>query len=80
MRSDAYIRVTCDRCVASGDKKPSEIEIALTVIARRGYDEREVDRDLEDAGWRVIDGEDICDWCLENSANVEEETHGTSSL
>lgn len=65
MRSDAFITVTCDRC---GDEE----DVQLTAIARGGYDERYVDSQLRQLGWR-IDSEDICPDCLEEE-NSEDET------
>jgi len=58
MRSNAYIIVTCDNC-------GEYIEVFLTPIARSGYDDRGVDTWLVAQGWRVDDGEDICESCVE---------------
>ena len=55
MRSDASIKVTCDH-----PKCREEIEIQLTSIARGGYDERNVDRELKSNDWQVKDGQDLC--------------------
>lgn len=57
MRSDAYIRVGCDRC------PDAEIEINLTALAGGGYDERNVAQRLEMEEWVVRDGVDICYTC-----------------
>ena len=57
MRSDAYILVTCDIC------KCSE-EIQLTATARGGYDERDVDAQLQNMGWDISDGMDVCAECI----------------
>lgn len=54
MRSDAWITVTCDECGAAE-------EIALTATAK-GYDERNVDDELESLGWTVGD-RDLCEDC-----------------
>lgn len=66
MRSDAYIKVTCDRCEA-------EEEISLTATAQRGYDERNVDGELKQLGWTVNDmGDDLCPECTaEDKASDE---------
>ena len=53
MKGHPIILVTCDEC-------GEEIEIELTAIARKGYDERYVDHDLEHQGW-ICDGfHDFC--------------------
>ena len=53
MRSDAYIRVTCDKC-------GNEEEVELTALARNSYDERDVDAKLKRLGWCVTDAGDYC--------------------
>jgi hypothetical protein len=58
MRSDAYIRVWCN------DECGEELEIQLCATARRGYDERYVEDELERLGWLVVcDGEEYCPKC-----------------
>lgn len=57
MRSDAYIRATCDNC-------GGEEEIELTKLARRGeWDERSVDSYLDTYGW-ITEGDS--DYCCED--------------
>ncbi len=57
-RSDAYITVECDKCSDC-------IEINLTSTAH-GWDERDIDGELEDLGWTYYDGVgDICPACKE---------------
>ena len=53
MRSDAYISVECDHCHDAE-------EIALTATARRGYDERNVESQLESLSWICDDRGDFC--------------------
>lgn len=64
MRSEPIITVVCDEC---GD----ELEIGLTTTGR-GYDERNVDGDLKNAGW-ISDGwHDFCSIECKNAyENVE---------
>jgi hypothetical protein len=64
MRSDAYIRVTCDCC---GD----EVEVGLTAIACRGWDARNVGAHMKRLGWTTGD-EDYCDECSRQRADGEE--------
>lgn len=60
MRSDAYVRVTCDKC------HDYEEEIHLTALAKPGaYDERNVESDLKREGWKVLGAMDICPNCAE---------------
>lgn len=54
MRSDAYIRVTCNNC-------NEDIEIELCATSRGGYDERYVDAYLEREGWNCDN--DLCPEC-----------------
>jgi hypothetical protein len=57
MRSDAYIRVTCDCC---GD----EVEVGLEAIACNGWDERNVNAHLRRLEWTTGgDDKDYCDEC-----------------
>lgn len=58
-RSDAYIRVMCDKC-----EYVEEVE--LTALARKGWDERNVKTALENHGWLCDDGQEICESCREN--------------
>ena len=59
-KGDAYIRVECDTC-------HDFIDIELTFIAGREWDERNVDGELERQGWRD-EGDNIhtCSMCLED--------------
>jgi hypothetical protein len=59
----AYIIVACDKC-------KSEESIELTTTAR-GYDERNVDAELESMGWEVGIG-DICPSCVEDMKEGDE--------
>jgi hypothetical protein len=53
---DAYVRVECDGCHDS-------VEVCLTAIACRGWDERNVKGHLESIGW-LVDGDDTyCEEC-----------------
>ena len=56
-RSDAFIRVMCDKCEV-------EMEVDLTALAGHGcWDERGVKGQLRRDGW-TKDGElDLCDVC-----------------
>ena len=63
MRSEPCITVECDVC------RSSSVEVGLTTTAQ-GYDERNVDDNLERWGWLLRDGEDICPDC---KAKTEEE-------
>jgi len=57
MRSPtAFITVSCDSC-----RLEENIELTSTA---RGYDERDVDTQLEQMGWRIGDG-DLCPDCVE---------------
>jgi hypothetical protein len=57
MISDAYVRVTCNGC-------ETEEEIPLTATAK-GYDDRNLKRDIEKLGWKMV-GENVhhCADCL----------------
>ena len=70
MRSDAYIRVSCD--VKNCDESE---EIQLTATAGGGYDERDVDDRLRRAEWKKDGERDICPGCVEdiNKAADEEQ-------
>lgn len=66
MRGEPVITVTCDKCKC-------EDYVGLTTTAR-GYDERDVDRELEEMGWKVEGGQDICPTCAEEmEVDPEEE-------
>ena len=67
MRSDAYITVTCDKCLKE------TIEIRLTAIACGGYDERYVDDELDSVDWNIANGIDICPGCSEDATELEAE-------
>jgi hypothetical protein len=58
MRSDAYIRVTCD---AEGCGCSEEITLCPT--ARHGWDERYIDGELEHMGWLVVGNSEYCKEC-----------------
>jgi len=56
MRSEAIIRITCDICQTT-------IELVLPVTSK-GYDERNLNDDLINEGWAIIDhGDDALDVC-----------------
>jgi hypothetical protein len=55
MKTDAFIRVTCDVCSV-------EMELELTATGR-GWDERNVDGDLKAAGWFDNGDKMLCDEC-----------------
>jgi hypothetical protein len=58
MRSEGYIRVTCDTCSIE-----IEIELIGTVY---GYTDNHLTTDLYIAGWTTtLDGQDICPDCRE---------------
>lgn len=61
MRSDAYVRVECDKCDDPGMAE----EIELCALVRNSYDMRNVDGALKQRGWKVEDGKDICPNCCE---------------
>lgn len=57
MRSNAYVRVTCDECEV-------EMEMDLTATAGKGsWDERSLDRQLRRDGWSTEGDQDLCDEC-----------------
>ena len=58
-RSDAYIKVACDKC-------KHEEEVELTAIACKGWDERNVKTVLKTYGWLCDDNQEICESCREN--------------
>ena len=60
-RSDAYIRVMCDKC-----EYVEEVE--LTAIACKGWDERNVKTVLTNHGWLCDDGQEICESCRDNES------------
>lgn len=65
MISDAYCRVTCDRC-------HYEEEVELTALAQReSYDMRNVRRELERNNWRVDGDETICEDCVAQETGDE---------
>ena len=53
MTTDAFIRVICNEC------EKSEEEIQLTATAR-GWDERDVKRDIKNLGWMIVNDQDHC--------------------
>jgi hypothetical protein len=55
-RSEPTITVTCDEC---GD----EVQVGLTALGRRAYDERIVDQHLEGQGWGKPSDDDSLDLC-----------------
>lgn len=68
-RSEPTITVICDNC---GD----EIQVALTALARRSYDERHVDAHLESQGWgkpNDDDGLDLCPDCMKDTDDDDED-------
>jgi hypothetical protein len=69
MRSQPCVLVSCDLC------RDYEEEVELTTLARGAFDERNVDSQLEQLGWTIEAGEDICPVCTENiRRNQESET------
>lgn len=66
MRSDAYIMVTCDGC-------DDVVEVQLVATARGGYDDRNVNGELEAQGWTVDGDRDLCEACTEDEANQQGE-------
>jgi hypothetical protein len=59
MRSDPMILVTCDGC-------GEQVDLILTATARGGYDERDVQSQLEQFGWLVTDSGEYCEECKED--------------
>jgi len=59
-RSDAFVWVECDK-----EGCNEQIEVQLTALAGRGWDDRNVDGSLRHWGWEKWDGKDICDSCVE---------------
>lgn len=57
-RSTPYVLVTCDEC---GDSQ----EVELCALARGAWDERYVNRQLEQWDWAITDEQDICPGCAE---------------
>ena len=73
MISDAYVEVTCDEC--------SEFEQHQLTATGRGYDDRNLERQLEREGWEVNGDETICPDCIENRTldicpECHQEVHG----
>lgn len=64
MKTDAFLTVTCDRCGSSED-------IQLTVTAH-GWDDRNVDEELQKLGWITVDDRDVCPECQDKP---EKSTH-----
>jgi hypothetical protein len=62
MISDAYVKVTCDRC------KDCEYELRCLAITRQAYDLRRLADALRPVGWRREHGKDICPNCVEDEA------------
>ena len=60
MIGDAFVSVSCDRCMAETDP------ITLCALAGGGWDERTVKSDLLAMGWRVTGTETICAECVED--------------
>lgn len=57
MRSDAFIRVTCDNCTSY------HTEVQLTALSRNEWDERYVAAALKREGWTIQDGKELCENC-----------------
>lgn len=68
MKTDATIEVYCD----SPDCKESTT-VSLTVTAG-GYDERNVDDELEQLGWLVTEDGEFCESCAADKQQVEQES------
>lgn len=68
MLSEPKIIASCDM---AGCQATEEFELTTTA---RGYDERNVDHDLQAAGWRII-SENVhwCPSCVEQSEEEEQE-------
>lgn len=56
MRGSPVLLVTCDLC-------PHTIELELTDLADGGWDDRDVNEELDQSGWVIINGQDICEYC-----------------
>ena len=61
MKTDAFLTVTCDRCGCAED-------IQLTATAH-GWDDRNVDEELEKMNWTTVDDQDFCDKCSDKAEN-----------
>jgi len=59
MRSDPFVRIECDRC---GIYEYYD----MTPLAQRSWDLRNLDRQLENDGWRISGDEHICHECQED--------------
>jgi hypothetical protein len=70
MRSEPLITVTCDRCMLES------LEVGLTATGM-GYDERNIDRELESNGWVATGSQDICPGCQEDEMAEEIEDDET---
>lgn len=57
--SDAYVTVTCDNC--GGFE-----EIMLTATARRGWDDRSVEIEIENMNWVIVGDHQYCSSCAED--------------
>lgn len=62
MLEDPTVLVVCD---GDSDVCDLEIQVRLTPIGRGGYDERDVEADLEDMGWCIEDDKHLCPFCTE---------------
>ncbi len=58
MRGEPQVLVTCDKC------RDYEVTIGLTTTSR-GYDERDMDTELEASGWSKNGYSDYCPDCTE---------------
>lgn len=63
MLEDPTILVICDG--GNSDICDLEIQVRLTSLARGSYDERNIEADLEEAGWCIKDGKHLCPNCEE---------------
>lgn len=48
-----------------------EDAVGLTALARGAYDERDIESDLEDIGWSLVDGKHLCCNCTEELERQE---------
>ena len=59
MLSDAMVHVTCDTC-------KYDQEYTLTALARNGWDERDLERELIRDGWKIDGDSHYCADCCED--------------
>lgn len=64
-RTDAYIKVSCDKC-------GQETEADLCALAGRGWDDRYVDAELRRDGWVIDKASDVCADCADEAKDAAE--------